>query len=548
MDGDATRGIDPGILEIARDRFGFQELRPGQAEVIQHVVSGRDTLAVFPTGAGKSAMYQIAGLTLPGATVVISPLIALQRDQVDAIGQIDAGGAGEVNSHRSARERNEVFTKLESGNLEFVFLAPEQLGNPATIERLVAIRPSLFVVDEAHCISEWGHDFRPDYARLGDVVESLGHPIVLALTATAASPVRDEIVERLHLKDPVVFVQGFNRPNISLEVIRFNDEAEKGEALLKFVEESDKPGIVYTATRQDADDLAALLLERGFSTAAYHAGLKPTERDDVQNRFMDDELELIVATIAFGMGVDKPNIRFVIHYSVSESIDSYYQEIGRAGRDGEPSRATLLYLPDDLNLRRFQSGSGRLEEDEALRVFQTLKRAKRPKDAEAIAKSTDLSQAIVDRALARLVDIGAVVVGRDGIAEAIQGVKTKQAALFAAALQARHRRFAQTRLEMMRQYADTSGCRRAFLLGYFGEAFDPPCGSCDNCLSGRTADALPRNVPFPVSARVLHGSWGEGEVIRYEDDTMTVLFAGAGYRTLATNLVVQDGVLQAIQT
>jgi ATP-dependent DNA helicase RecQ len=538
-----TQGIDPAIVEIARERFGFEYLRPGQGEVIQEVIRGRDALAVFPTGSGKSAIYQIAGLSLEGATVVVSPLIALQRDQVSAISERDAGGAEEINALRSDRERREVFLKLKQGALEFVFLAPEQLANPETLASIAEIKPSLFVIDEAHCISEWGHDFRPDYARLGDVIESLGRPTTLALTATAAPPVREEIVERLGMRDPLIVVQGFDRPNISFDVKRFDDPEEKREALFELVAEHAKPGIVYTATRGDAEELASALVDRGVTAAAYHAGLRTQERNDVQAAFMNDELEVIVATIAFGMGIDKPNVRFVVHFSISESIDSYYQEVGRAGRDGEPADATLLFLPDDLNLRRFQSSTGQLTEEQALAVLKSIRRAKKPKNAAAIAEATELSAAAVERAITWLDELDAIRTDPTGEIHAEMEVDPNAAAEQAAQRHERHRRVARTRLEMMRQYANTSGCRRAFLLGYFGEAFEPPCGSCDNCRSGRLELAAPELVPFPLASRVRHKTWGEGEVIHYENDTVTVLFNDAGYRTLATELVIQGELM-----
>lgn len=540
-------GIDLAILETARVRFGFERLRPGQGEVVQEVVRGRDALAVFPTGSGKSAIYQIAGLSLPGATVVVSPLIALQRDQVDSIARWDAGAADAINAHRSERQREATFARLADGSLEYVFLAPEQLSNPDTLERIAGIRPSLFVVDEAHCISEWGHDFRPDYARLGDVIAALGHPITLALTATAAPPVRDEIVQRLGMRDPLIAVQGFDRPNIELTVHRVDDDEAKRAELRRLVSASALPGIVYVATRQDADNLASGLRDNGIIASAYHAGLSAQERDDVQRAFMCDELDVIVATIAFGMGIDKPNVRFVIHYAVSESIDAYYQEIGRAGRDGAAATATLLYLPEDLNLRWFQAATGTLSDEDVLRVLTSIRRAKRPKDADAIVSTTRLSSATVTRALSRLEDVGAIECRTDGAVLPVAGVKPKLASIAAANLHERHRRISRTRLEMMRQFAQTSGCRRAFLLGYFGEAFDPPCGSCDNCRAGLSRQSLPGSIPFPVTSLVEHSSWGRGEVVHYEHDTVTVLFDDAGYRTLATELVIQGQLLRQMQ-
>ena len=331
------------IARVAREAFGFETLRPGQEEAIAAVLGGRDALVVMSTGSGKSAIYQIAGLLLPGATVVVSPLIALQREQVDDLRARAAGGAAQLNSNIPAAEREAALAELAEEALEFVFLAPEQLANPDVLDELAVAQPSLLVVDEAHCISEWGHDFRPDYLRLGAVAEALGRPRVLALTATAAPPVREEIVERLGLRDPAIVIRGFDRPNLRLAVERHHDEGRKLRALREHVAAAAPPGIVYVATRRAAEALAADLCDDGVRAASYHGGMRGPERDAVQTRFMADDLDVVVATTAFGMGVDKPNVRWVVHAEISESLDSYYQEIGRAGRDGRrrtPSSST----------------------------------------------------------------------------------------------------------------------------------------------------------------------------------------------------------------
>ncbi|MDX6724823.1 MAG: ATP-dependent helicase RecQ, partial [Solirubrobacteraceae bacterium] len=351
------------VTRAAREVLGFEALRPGQGEAVESVLGGRDTLAVLSTGSGKSAIYQLAGLFTEGATLVISPLIALQRDQVDGLRE-QALGAAQLNSSLSQAERAQALADLADDALEFLFLAPEQLSNPEVLDELAAARPSLVVVDEAHCISEWGHDFRPEYLRLGTAIETLGHPTVLALTATAAPPVREEIIQRLGLTDPEVVVRGFDRPNIDLAVERFHDERRQRDALLRRVAEARKPGIVYAATRRATEELAEALRERGVDAAAYHAGLRASAREDVQERFMESAVDVIVATTAFGMGVDKADVRFVFHAHVPDSVDSYFQEIGRAGRDGEPSDAVLFYRPEDLGLRRFFAGGGQVGIDE----------------------------------------------------------------------------------------------------------------------------------------------------------------------------------------
>lgn len=349
------------LHKIAQERFGYDSLHPGQIAALQSILDGHDTLAVMPTGSGKSAIYQMAAYLMPGATVIVSPLVALQQDQVDSIAHHDVGEAALVNSTLKTGEREAAFAELEAGDLEFLFLAPEQFSNPETIDRLQAVQPSLFVIDEAHCISEWGHDFRPDYLRLNSVIHALGQPRILALTATAAPPVRTEIIDRLEMQNPKTIVQGFDRPNINLSVMRFEDDTEKQDSLIRWVSQAKKPGIVYVATRKRAESIAQTLQEAGVNAIFYHGGMKGDDRHQAQIQFMEDQAAVIVATTAFGMGVDKANVRFVAHYDISSSIDSYYQEIGRAGRDGEPAKAQLFYNPADLNIRRFFASGGQID-------------------------------------------------------------------------------------------------------------------------------------------------------------------------------------------
>jgi ATP-dependent DNA helicase RecQ len=535
------------IDRAAREAFGFDALRPGQREAIESVLAGRDTLVVMSTGSGKSAIYQIAGLLIKGATVVVSPLIALQRDQVEDLADRAAGAAAQLNSSLRASERERALAELADDALEFLLLAPEQLANEQVLGELAAARPSLLVVDEAHSISEWGHDFRPDYLRLGAAAEAMGRPTILALTATAAPPVRDEIVERLRLRDPNVLVRGFDRPNIHLAVEPFHGEHgadRKQRALIEAIAEAPKPGIVYVATRRQSEELAGSLSDRGVAAAPYHAGMRAGERDDVQQRFMDSGLEVVVATTAFGMGIDKADVRWVFHGEVSESLDAYYQEIGRAGRDDEPARAVLFYRSEDLGLRRFFAGTGHVEVDEIAHVLDAVRHAGGAVAPASLQAELELSETKLATALARLEEAGAISVRPTGEVEATDAASDSAAAVRAAAeTEEKRRTFDRSRVEMMRGYAETGDCRRAFILSYFGEPFTPPCGRCDNCDAGRS-EAPPEDVPFAVGSRVTHGSWGAGVVQRYDDDAVVVLFDEFGYKTLALAVIRERDLLE----
>ena len=382
---------ESAVMRVAHRRFGYEALRPGQEEAIAATLAGRDTLVVLPTGSGKSAIYQIAALLLDGPTVVVSPLLALQRDQVAGLEE-QGVAAAEINSLGSAAEHRAALDEAQRGEVEFLFLVPEQFTNTETLDRLRAARPSLFVVDEAHCVSEWGHDFRPEYLRLGAVIDALGAPVVLALTATAAPPVRREIAERLGMREPKIIVRGFDRPNIHLGVERHETAERQRRALFERVVAAEKPGIIYAARRRDTVAIAEALVARGVSAAAYHAGLRPQERETTQDAFMADDLEVVVATVAFGLGIDKPNVRFVFHAAVSDSLDSYYQEIGRAGRDGAPARALLFYRQEDLGLRRFFAGGGQVDAEQIARVARAVRRSKGAIAAKTLQDKLKLSQ------------------------------------------------------------------------------------------------------------------------------------------------------------
>jgi ATP-dependent DNA helicase RecQ len=514
---------------------------------MESVVSGQDTLVVMPTGAGKSAIYQVPALLLDGPTVVVSPLISLQRDQVAGLlDRAGAGGAVQANSSQSEKAREAAFAALAAGQVEFFFLAPEQLAKPEVLDAVAAAKPSLFVVDEAHCISSWGHDFRPDYLRLHSAIERLGRPTVLALTATASPPVREEILGRLRLPDARQVVSGFDRPNLWLEVQSYRDDDQRRDAVVMRAMGEAKPGLVYTATRKSAEQYAASLGELGIDAAAYHGAMRAAEREDVHGRFMSGSLDVVVATSAFGMGIDKADVRFVLHAEVADSLDSYYQEVGRAGRDGEPALAALYYRPEDLGLRTFFA-SGKADVKALRKVVTLVSHVDGPVEPAALAQEMGLPPSRVGGLVNLLEQAGAVVVEPGGaIVRSDLGVPPLEAAQAAAEIADGHRKVEQSRVDMMRAYAETSDCRRQFLLAYFGETLAEPCGHCDTCAAGTaesSADA--GRSPYPLQSRVSHATWGTGVVMRYEGDRIVVLFEEVGYRTLSLEAVAARGLLQA---
>jgi ATP-dependent DNA helicase RecQ len=417
-------------------------------------------------------------------------------------------------------------------------------------------------VDEAHCVSSWGHDFRPDYLTLGTVREQLGNPPVAALTATASPPVREEIAERLGMKDPLVLVHGFDRPNIMLDVVRHHEEKEKHRAVMEqvgaFVDGNStgtgtrQHGLLYAATRKDTEKYAAKLAGQGLRAEAYHAGRSAADRERVLELFMDDRLDVVVATTAFGMGIDKPNVRFVIHADIPESLDAYYQELGRSGRDGEPASAVLHYRAEDLGLRKF-FGTHRPDPEALLSVLTALRTADGPVFASSLAELTGFRPRRMTGLLNQLQEAGAVSSGKRGV-RLISTAKPAALVQRAVELAEARQRVDESRLQMMRGYAETDGCRRQFLLGYFGEDLPERCGNCDSCTeaasqpqAGNNGGGAARDVadlPFPVQSSVTHKKWGAGLVMRYEDDVITVLFEREGYKTLSREAVMKRKLLK----
>ncbi|MFD9467106.1 RecQ family ATP-dependent DNA helicase [Streptomyces sp. NPDC060027] len=562
-----TRSLRRRLRRCAREVFGWERLRPSQLDAMTAVMAGRDTIVVMPTGAGKSAVYQVPGVLLEGPTVVVSPLIALQRDQVAHLARIEGSGASAVNSAQRARDNEAVWERVREGSLDFLFVSPEQLAKDEVVEQIAAAAPALMVVDEAHCVSSWGYDFRPDYLSLCHVRERIGRPPLLALTASAAAPVRADIVERLGMHEAHEVVAGFDRRNITLEVVRHRENAGKRRWVVERAAAEAKPGIVYAGTRREAEEYAQELSALGFDSAAYHAGLSATERSRTHDRFRDGELDVVVATSAFGMGIDKPNIRFVLHASVPGSLDTYYQEIGRAGRDGRPSTAILAYRPEDLGVQRFRTGAH--PDPEALGgLIDAVREHQGPVTATGLRERTGLSQTPLTSMLHLLEEAGAVTTAKRGGVRAVPGARRDTCVREAMRIASARVDLERSRVEMMRAYAETNGCRRRHMLGYFGESLaEGDCAGCDMCTRTqelkeapvRTGDVLSGTGPdplepvaadgagaFPPGMRVGHSTWGEGEVMSEEGNRITVLFESVGYRTLSLPAVQARGLLTPV--
>ncbi|QDU27546.1 ATP-dependent DNA helicase RecQ [Anatilimnocola aggregata] len=341
-------------LAIHLAPFGLRAFRPGQRDVISAVLARQDCLCIMPTGGGKSLCYQLPAIARTGLTLVVSPLIALMKDQVDALQSLGIS-ATFINSSLTLPEQRDRMDRMAAGEYRLVYIAPERLRNSLFVEKLRSTKIDLLAVDEAHCISEWGHDFRPDYARLGLLRQRIGSPPTIALTATATPIVRGDVVQQLNLQDPQVFITGFARTNLHFEVTTAHSQADKFQELMEFLAATPGSGIIYAATRKRCGELVEMLGDAGLKrkVAFYHAGLQPEERRSVQEAFMADRVNIIVATNAFGMGIDKRDLRFVVHYNIPGSLEAYYQEAGRAGRDGERSRCLLLYSYADRKIQEF---------------------------------------------------------------------------------------------------------------------------------------------------------------------------------------------------
>jgi ATP-dependent DNA helicase RecQ len=471
---------------LSEMHYGFNTFRPGQEQVVEAAMEGRDMIVLMPTGSGKSLCFQLPALALQGMTIVVSPLIALMKDQTDAL-QARGIAAVPVNSTLTASEERATLEAIAAGRIEFVYTTPERLADPEFRALLATIAIDLFVVDEAHCVSQWGHDFRPEYLDLAAAIDALGHPPVLALTATATPDVVADIRSGLNVPEAGIVCTGFYRPNIVLEMVPVAGEEAKRAEILRRLGSSAGTGIIYTATIKAVNELTSWLRGNGVEVAPYHGRLRTADRASSHERFLRGEVKAIVATNAFGMGIDKPDLRFVIHHHVPATLEAYYQEAGRAGRDGQTAQCTLLFDPTDNKLHRFFQAGRYPEATHLINAHHALKRfagAPQPPTLAQLSAIAPLSKSRLQQTLRFFKDRGIVRETRDRRYEVVH-TETNLDDLERMARSYRERgERDRLKQQQMIEYAQARGCRWSYLVNYFGDlvGFDA-CGHCDRCMS-----------------------------------------------------------------
>jgi len=548
-----ARSSDIGVL--LRTAFGLSEFRPYQEDVCRAVAGGQDVLLVMPTGAGKSLCYQLPGVARGGTTLVISPLIALMDDQVAQL--VSRGFAAErIHSGRDRAASRAACRRYLDGELDFLFIAPERLKVPGFPEMLAKRKPCLVAIDEAHCISQWGHDFRPDYRMLGERLPLLRPAPFVALTATATPAVQEDIVEELRLTGASSFIHGFRRTNIGIEVVE-RAPGERSEVVERLLSDaSRRPAIVYAPTRKDAESIAGTL-QRRIRAAAYHAGMTAAQREQVQSAFLARSLDVIIATIAFGMGIDKPDVRTVIHTALPATVEGYYQEIGRAGRDGKPSRALLLHSFVDTKTHEFFLDRDYPEPEHLERVQRALTQTKKP--ITEVAARTSMAPELFEKVLEKLWVHGGAIMDPGG--DVRRGSASWRPAY---EKQRTHKR---DQLRKMRRFVETSRCRMLQLIAHFGDENDSrvPCGSCDVCCPDsciaqtfRDASAAENDAAERILTalgerdgravgQIHRDVFGEGGLDRRTLEHVLGSMARSGHVKIVADEFVKDGVPIAFQ-
>jgi ATP-dependent DNA helicase RecQ len=465
------------------ENFGLQSLRPKQKEVIDLVLRGKHTLALLPTGYGKSLCYQMPSMALPGITLVVSPLIALMQDQMSGLTKRGIVSATVLNSAIASDEYERRLQGIAQGRLKLVYVAPERFESPRFRSLIESLNVSLLVIDEAHCISQWGHDFRPNYRTLKDHIALMPEATILALTATATPRVKQDIVNSLNLPEMTVVQTSFDRPNLHFQVISCANDFDKDKRLLKALGKDPGPTIIYASSRKQTEELSSRLKNSGIPAGCYHAGMAPQVRQKAQKDFEEEKVPVIVCTVAFGMGVDKANVRRVIHYNMPGSLESYYQEAGRAGRDGEQAHCTLLFQARDIHIQRWflkrNFPSAKQVADVLTFLQKAATKSSYPPRPSEISASFKIDDSALNSALDLLKLLGLTQGSAEGVCVTAAGAN-KNAEIDMTFLNQRERR-EEDRLDKIVRYAYSTSCRRREILAYFGQELEGLCAGCDIC-------------------------------------------------------------------